>query len=130
MITARFFIAVLVVGCALATALHYGAREGRPFLYVGATAAVILLVLAVVVGLSFLAVWWRPSFPRCKTGKCKDALDYERLGTEGDVTRYRCRCGIEYLLSPDGTLKVVESGETIPFMRHTRFGRWKPSPAK
>ena len=109
---------------------------GIGFGYFVLTMLLILTVLA-------LGEWYRPSFPRCRSGKCSASgyrylhLDEPATGEDARLQEStggllaRCACGTTYLISrrerrmwevlPDGTLR--------PYLRYRPFGRWQPDPA-
>jgi hypothetical protein len=105
--------------------------------------AYYLLTMLLIFTVLALGLRYRPSFPRCRSGRCTD-LEYRYLYLDspatGDDARLqestggllaRCGCGTKYLISrrerrlwevlPDGTLR--------PYMRYRPFGRWHPDPA-
>jgi hypothetical protein len=102
-----------------------GYKQGHTVLYAGIAALTILGIYGIYIITALLVSVWRPPFPRCRTGRCAGVGYYHYVGSDGNLKRYRCECGIVYLLSQDGTLNVVEQEKVVPFMRHSRFSRWK-----
>lgn len=89
-----------------------------------------ILLCSVYVGICLISLWWQPSLPVCKTGKCKRHKDYTllRVIPEGGV--YRCACGNEYLGTRTAKggkllLEYGHDGSTRAYMHCSRFGRWK-----
>lgn len=96
-----------------------------------------MMALMAVLSLFLL---YRPSFPRCRTGRCRQT-DYLYLYLDSAATGrhkqlqdslqgkiVRCRCGTLYLESDRERrfLEVREDGSLAPFMRYQPFGRWRP----
>ena len=99
-----------------------------------------VLVMLALFGSVWLFLQYRPMFPACRAGKCRDKdyryvyLDeaappqHQQLQEEHEGKFVRCRCGALYLdcprerrfyeLGEDGTLKA--------FMRFQPLGRWQP----
>jgi hypothetical protein len=117
----------LLAIASLVLAAHYGAKKGLSLLYLSIAGGCILILYLLYALSAFLSFRWRPPFPRCKTGKCPGVGYYHYIGVEKNSANYRCDCGIEYLLSNEGTLQILDKGRAAPFMYHTRFGRWKPA---
>ena len=118
------WVIMIVVG-SLSLAGLIGIKHGHGLLYPGITALALIAAGICYLCLAYLGYRWRPPLPPCKTGKCTGWEHYEHLRPEAGARRYRCECGIEYLVSADGTMSVLEEGKTTPLMRHTRFGRWR-----
>ena len=129
MINARQAIIILLIGCGLAFALGLGALQGHPLLYFFAATATLVICFSVILFLGFISYRYFPSLPPCVTGKCREPLCYKTVSTEGSVKRYRCKCGIEHLLSYEMKLDVVSDGAVRPFMYKTWYGIWKPAGA-
>jgi len=119
-------IVLLWSAAVVVVAAFFGMEKGHAILYPSVAILAILLSYGTYYGIALLTSLCRPPFPRCKTGKCAGVGYYRYLGTEGDLKKYQCECGVEYLLSRHGELKVVEQGKGVPFMCHSRFGRWRP----
>ena len=109
----------------------FGAAKG--FLAYAAFMFSILTVLA-------LGLRYRPMFPRCKRGTCKDEhFTYVYLDTEPpDADKQleqkyqsklvRCRCGDLYLRDDRARkfYEVRKDRSVAPFLRYRFAGRWQP----
>lgn len=115
----------LLTLAALAVATLIGIKKGHLLLYLSMMLGVLIVGGIIYISIAFLAFRWRPSFPKCKKGKCHGVGYYHYLGKEGYAKKYRCECGDEYLLFRNGDLKIIEDGKTRSFMKHSRFGRWR-----
>ncbi len=87
-----------------------------------------LLLLALAAG--FFALW-TPDRPPCKYGKCK-SMDYKFLrmeqpdeGQPPTAYFYRCRCSVDYVQRDDNFLELCEGELEKPFMKLSKWGRWK-----
>ena len=140
------FIAILAVLFGLAWGV-YGAADGSLWavLHGGllgagkgflAYAAFLFSVLAVLA----LGLRYRPMFPRCRRGTCKDEqFTYLYLDTEPPAAdkaleeKYgsklvRCRCGDLYLRDDRARrfYEIREDRTVVPFLRYRVGGRWQP----
>ena len=108
-----------------------GQKYGRPW-----TGTLWGISIFVVVGIAyflfsiFAYCYWQPMLPICKSGKCRKERDFEPSATEPEKRYYTCKCGIRYVLQRKGTygrqfMEVLPDGTTKPYMKHSRFGRWK-----
>ena len=109
---------------------------GKGFLGYAAFMLSILTVLA-------LGLRYRPMFPRCRRGKCKDAdftylyLDTAPLDADKELEQkyqsklLRCRCGDLYLRDDRARkfYEVREDRTVVPFLRYRIGGRWQPDDA-
>lgn len=98
----------------------------------------LLMMLMVLLTLR-LALWYRPPFPRCRSGRCGFfEIDHVAAILPGQPwpenpalppgELARCRCGTLYL-RPPGAREVFEvgsDGTPRPWMHHRPFGRWRP----
>jgi hypothetical protein len=90
--------------------------------------------------LLWLGLLYRPTFPRCTNGCCRD-LDYTYLYLDSEATGHhkrlqdstegklvRCGCGTIYLdsLRDRRFYAVLDDGSMVPYMRYSPFGRWQP----
>jgi uncharacterized C2H2 Zn-finger protein len=112
-------------GVALGIVTGEGAIQG---LIAGMLIAVLPLLL---LGLTYpLLMLWRPSLPICRCRECNyKGYKYVRSSDGlhvGSSVRFRCpRCGRVYELSRDRFNELANDGHTIPYMQHTKWGRWK-----
>jgi hypothetical protein len=95
------------------------------------------LMLCVLVPLR-LFLLYRPFYPRCSSGRCKDR-DYRPLGEDEmaelraalrdrQALLVRCRCGAVYcsLLNEQRFYEVTPTGELRPYLRYRAYRRWEP----
>jgi hypothetical protein len=120
-------------GGGISTAL-VGALRGAGYAF-GAYTMWLLSICALLA----LALGYRPSFPRCKTGKCTARrYRYLSLDSAKDSARAalpegasgmlaRCECGTLYLRSTSErrVWEVTDDGRLVPHMRYRPFGRWR-----
>lgn len=118
---------VLLVGCVV----YGGAWGGR---HGGRGIGMAVGLLAFLAATLFLAViqtawwYWRPPLPPCRSGQCRRPRDYTFLRRIDQGELYQCRCGTSYVRDRSGR-RFLESGPegiSRPFMRHSRWGRWRP----
>jgi hypothetical protein len=124
--------------------IDHGLREGFLGALMGVGwgfAAYVIMMLAVLVPL-WLFLQYRPYYPRCRTGKCRDrhyqVLSHDvaqevQLLREGQLkpgTLVRCRCGTRYLLASreQRFYEVAEDGALVPYLRYRPYRRWEPDP--
>ena len=73
---------------------------------------------------------WRPLLPPCRCGKCKQRK-YRLAKQAGDTRqaiRYQCpECGRVYESSSGRFDEVANEGRLVPYLRHSKWGRWKES---
>jgi hypothetical protein len=94
-----------------------------------------LPVFLLMLGL-WLTSWWRPILPPCLCGKCKQKqYRLARPISESPAkVRFKCpECGRVYECSKGRFDEVVENDRLVPYLRHSKWGRWtqngdKPSP--
>ncbi len=102
-------------------------------LIAGMLVAALPLFLLVLVNL--LLMLWRPNLPTCSCRQCNqkgyryiDSADGHQTGVS---VRFGCpRCGRLYELSRDRFNELTNDGRTIPYMYHTKWGRWKEAKAE
>jgi hypothetical protein len=140
------FIAILALTFGLVWGV-YGAADGGLWAalrgglvgagkgFLGYAAFMLSIMAALALGLRY-----RPMFPRCKRGKCKDEhFTYLYLDTEPpepdkaleqkhQTKLVRCRCGDLYLRDARARkfYEVREDRALVPFMRYSFCGRWRP----
>jgi len=90
-----------------------------------------ILILGGYVLVLFMEHCWQPMIPKCKNNKCRKDADFELLEIKSEGWYYQCRCGTKYLLKKRGQhgrqfMELLSDGTTKPYMKHTRFGRWRP----
>ena len=126
MVGLKHVLVLLLLVALLAIGMRCGASYGHLLFGAAVVAGAIAAICAAYVGVLFLAVSWRPPFPPCRSGKCRRVEDYEYLGRNDAGKKYRCKCGSEYQFLPDGSFVELLGGrDRVPFMRHSRLGRWK-----
>jgi hypothetical protein len=143
------FIALLMISGGLGYGLMRGLETGWWGALVGAVLgagaawlAWVVLMLCILVPFWLFLTFYRPFYPRCRNGTCRDK-DYKILTTElaqaaqlraeGQAKQgmlVQCRCGTLYVeatfekrffeVTPEGTLR--------PYLRYRPFGRWQPDP--
>lgn len=118
-----WFVLCASIGAFLGNATGYGALRGLSDGVIVATMPIFLLMAALgVISL------WRPLLPPCRCGKCRQR-NYrlaERAGDARPATRYRCpECGRVYESSKGSFDEVTEDGCIIPYMHHSKWGRWR-----
>lgn len=120
-----WFVLCAAAGATIGHATGRGALRG---LTDGMLIAVLPLFL---LGLMLLILrLWRPDLPTCRCGQCR-SRGYRYVGradgTSDDTPpRFGCpRCGRVYGLSGGRFDELADDGRTVPYMRHTKWGRWK-----
>jgi hypothetical protein len=120
-----WFVLCASAGTIIGSATELGAIRG---LTGGMLIAVFPLFL---LGLTYLFLMlWRPTLPTCRCRQC-NYKGYKYIGsTDGlqavDSIRFRCpQCGRVYELSHDRFDELANDGCTVPYMHHTKWGRWK-----
>ena len=99
----------------------------------------VALMLCVLVPL-WLFLLYRPFYPRCRSGRCKDR-DYRPLGEDEmpelramlrdkQALLVRCRCDAVYcsILNEQRFYEVTPSGELRPYLRYRPLRRWEADP--
>jgi hypothetical protein len=103
----------------------------------GLTGGMIIAALPLfLLGLTYLLMMlWRPTLPTCRCHQC-NYKGYEYVGPSeglqsGSSIKFRCpQCGRVYELSRDRFSELANDDRTIPFMHHTKWGRWKETKAE
>jgi hypothetical protein len=112
-----------------------GGLRGFGMAFLGYAAFMFSILTVLSLGLRY-----RPMFPRCRHGKCKDSqFTYLYLDTEappGDreleqthrSKLVRCRCGDLYLRDDNKRkfYEVREDRTIVPFLKYRFCGRWRP----
>jgi hypothetical protein len=144
------FIAILGIVFGLAYGFTASVEKGIWDAFVGALRGGAIAfgwyvagMLVLLTALS-LALVYRPSFPHCRTGRCKHTdylylyLDSAATGRHKQIEDAfqgkiaRCRCGTLYLdsLRDRRFYEVRDDGTLVPFMCYRPFGRWRLDPGK
>ncbi len=124
-----WFATCALVGALIGKAMGHGAIEGLTTGMLVAASPIILLGLAHV-ALAF----WRPVLPPCRCGRCNHSQYGLEAPAPGDAAaggaplRFRCpRCDRSYEFTPGRFDELSSAGHVVPYMRHTKWGRWKPA---
>ena len=124
----EYLYPVWLVLC-MASGAHIGTQTGQG-VFQGMADGVIVAFLPVF--LLMLVLWsmslWRPILPPCRCGKCKHKeyryVSPDESGHAG--VRFGCpACGRIYEAGENRFDEVTCDGGIAPFMRHTKWGRWK-----
>jgi hypothetical protein len=105
--------------------------------------AYFLLTMLLIFSTFALGLLYRPHFPRCRSGRCKDTdyrylyLDSAAAGRDAELQEStggqlaQCKCGTTYLISRGERRmwEVLADGSLRPYLRYRPFGRWQPDPA-
>ncbi len=115
-------------GAVLGNVTGYGTLRGLSDGVIVAMMPLFLLMLAL--GIASL---WRPLLPPCRCGKCSGRK--YRLVRQVDDTRqairYRCpECGKVYESSNGRFDEVTDDDRLLPYLYHSKWGRWKISVAE
>jgi hypothetical protein len=141
------FIGLLLIsgglGYGLMRGLDAGLWEGFKGALLGAGVgwlSYVVMMLLIMVPLWAFFAFYRPQFPRCSAGRCKDT-HYRHLGQDEmpelraklaasgkEIWLVRCGCGTLYCssLTEQRFYEVTGEGELRPFMRHRPYRRWEP----
>ena len=118
-----WMIAILFVGGLVAWLLGHSPLWG---LVIGsAIASAPLVLLGIPIGIMAL---WRPARPRCKCGRCTSG-QFRYIGPDSvrpNMTYdYQCpSCERRYRLRGASFHEILPDHSTIPYMTHSKFGRW------
>ena len=125
-----WFVLCALTGVTIGSVTGHGTIRG---LTVGMMIAVLPLFL---VGLTYiLTMLWRPDLPTCRCRQC-NYKGYKYIGSTDDLPsggsiRFGCpQCGRVYELSKDRFNELANDGRIVPYMHHTKWGRWKETKAK
>ena len=120
-----WFVVCASAGATIGSITGHGAIRG---LTDGMLIAVLPLFLMGLTNL--LLMLWRPLLPTCRCRQCNHK-GYKYVGsTDGlqaaDSIKFRCpQCGRVYELSRDRFNELANDGHAVPYMHHTKWGRWK-----
>lgn len=118
-----WFILCISLGALLGNATGYGAFRGS----VDGMFVAISPLLLLMVGLALMSLW-RPLLPRCRCGKCPNRRTrYRRPADDDNIgARFQCPlCGRVYAASPGRFDDVAADGQIVPYLHHSKWGRWK-----
>lgn len=118
-----WLILCISVGGLLGYMTGYGTFRGMTD---GMFVAVLPLFLFMI-GLMLMSLW-RPILPACRCGKCPSKRFRYVRPTKDDQPgiRFQCSaCGRIYVSSQGRFDEVSADGQMIPYLRHSRWGRWK-----
>ena len=128
-----WFILCAAIGAVLGNVTGYGTVRGLADGMIVAVSPIFLLMLALA-----LMSLWRPILPNCRCGKCNHK-GYRYVSPASHTPsgiRFRCpECGRVYESSRGRFDEVSDDGHIIPYMRHSKWGRWRkyaatlPSPS-
>jgi hypothetical protein len=125
-----WFVLCALSGATIGSVTGHGAIRGL-------TGGMIIAALPLfLLGLAYLLMMlWRPDLPNCRCRQCNYkgyVFDGSIDGLEaGGSVRFRCpRCGRVYELSIDRFNELADDGSTVPYMHHTKWGRWKETTAE
>lgn len=117
-----WFVLCAAAGVVIGNATGHGAIRGVINGMLVAAAPLFLLILTCL-----LMRLWRPDLPTCRCGQCR-CREYRYVGQDegGTSTRFSCPiCGRLYELSGGRFDELAGDGRVVPYMRHTKWGRWK-----
>ena len=124
-----WFVACSIAGALIGKAMGQGAIEGLMTGMLFAASPILLLGLVHVA-----QAFWRPVLPPCRCGRCNHRQYRLEAPVPGDAAaggaplRFRCpKCDRRYVISPGRFDELPSEGPVIPYMRHTKWGRWELS---
>ena len=139
-------IAIVCIAIGLAAGFWHSLDEGAWASILGALRGAAIaygwffVSMLAMLTLLALGLRYRPVFPRCKNGRCRDS-DYRHLYLDSEATGHhkwlqdskdgklvRCGCGTFYLdsLRDCRFYEVLDDGSLVPYMRYSPLGRWQP----
>ena len=119
-----FVMACATIGAAVANSFSLPILLGAVIgLIVGFSPLVIIAIGY------FLLMAWRPDRPLCRCGRCR-SKQYQYAGptqiTAATVYEYQCPfCSRVYRQEGDCFREVSGDGSAIPYMRISKWGRWR-----
>lgn len=118
---------LLLVGCVAYGGL-LGDRHDQRGLGLLAGSLVFLAGLLLWAAVQTAWWYWRPPLPACRSGQCRRPRDFTFLRRVDQGDLYQCRCGALYVHDRCGHrfLEAGPDGSPRPFLRHSRWGRWRP----
>jgi hypothetical protein len=125
-----WFILCALAGAIIGSMNGYGAIRGMTDGMVIATLPLFLLLLTYP-----LLMLWRPTLPTCRCRQC-NYKGYKYVGSveglqSGSSIRFKCpQCGRVYELSRDRFSELANDDRMVPYMHHTKWGRWKETKAE
>jgi hypothetical protein len=124
------FIISAAIGAIIGKVTGYGTIRG---LTVGMLIAALPIFL-LIIGYLFL-MRWRPDLPNCRCGQCK-YKNYQFVGQTGlnkadTRLRFKCpKCGRTYELFEARFDELTPDSHIVPYMGHSKWGRWMKAEAK
>ena len=123
-----WFILCASAGAVVGNLTGYGAIHGLTDGMMVAVSPLFLLMMGLL-----LMSFWRPILPPCRCGH-SNHKGYRHVSPADDAKsgiRFECpKCGRAYELSKDRFDEIASDGHTIPYMRHTKWGRWRKAKAE
>jgi predicted RNA-binding Zn-ribbon protein involved in translation (DUF1610 family) len=125
-----WFVLCALAGAVIGAVTGHGAIRGLTDGMLIAALPLFLLLLAYP-----LLILWRPTLPICRCRQCNHK-GYKYVGPTdglqvGGSVRFRCpQCGRVYELSRDRFSVLENDCRTVPYMHHTKWGRWKETKAE
>lgn len=123
-----WFAMCAAVGAIVGNLTDYGAIRGLTDGMIVAVMPLLLMILAVL----FMSLW-RPPLPDCRCGQCKHK-GYRYLGPTDDAhagIRFNCpKCGRVYESFNGRFDEIAGDGHIVPYMHHSKWGRWKITGAR
>lgn len=119
-----FPVYILLIASCVRWAVHrYGWRGGvARFVLV----FVVLPLVPIAMGLLASAIYWgMPSYPACRTGKCRQS-NYQRRHMDNGRYALFCGCGAPYRKRGRRFYEVQPDGSLGPYMIWRAFRGWFP----
>jgi hypothetical protein len=114
---------LLIIYCVRWAVHRYGWRRGvGGFLFV----YIVLPLVPIALGLLASAIYWgMPSYPACRTGKCRSSNYQRRTLDKGGYALF-CGCGTPYRKRGRRFYEVQPDGSLRPYMVWRAFRGWFP----
>jgi hypothetical protein len=124
-----WFVLCAIAGAIIGSLTGHGAITGL-------TGGMLIAALPLLaLGLAHLMMTlWRPILPTCRCLK-SNHKGYRYVEpadglASGRSVRFGCaKCGRVYELAHDRFNELATDGRTVPYMHHTKWGRWKETSA-
>lgn len=119
------FIICAIIGAIIGRVSGHGVLRGMTNAMIIAALPVFLLILIYLILMA-----WRPDLPVCRCGKCR-CRDYRYAGSTdspraASIVHFECpKCGRVYEKDHGSFNELLADGQTVPYMNHTKWGRWK-----
>ncbi len=120
-----WFILCALAGAIIGSVTGHGAIRGLINGMLAAASPIFLLTAA-----HLLLRLWRPDLPACRCGHCS-SRGYKYIApTDGPQAgaprRFQCpQCERVYELAGGRFDERAKDGSTVPYLYHTKWGRWK-----